>query len=624
MNRLGKFFEGYINPLLSWIREDNIGPALAALIVICGLLILFYGLAITIYEGALLRKAAAIIGKKSEEEFAKDFNSIDQDLQKIKKVDFAWSEFSESLIRPRISADGVVERPCENTVRPHSYFNLYDMSIGPDFIRVFPSVFVGVGLSLTFLGLISALQTAVEAINSSAGNTESIQAAIGDLLKISSAKFYASLFALFMSVNLTVAIRAFSWYLEREVGKLTNKIESGVRFLTQEQLALRSIDVASEQLIQLQTFNTDLAMKIGEQIETSLNETLGPVFQKIGSMSSDITDQNIAAIKTISEEVSKGIEGATGQSMDRVANKLDAVSEKLGGLSEALTNALSGFDADFAAMLESLKETLTASTQTIASDISSSMDKVKGEVSASASEMSGLIGKLSASIQSMANAGAEVSERTGEELRKQVEAASRQAADQLAEAGRSLSEGFRESTTDFVDSLNGASVSLSALNEGLGGLPPKLDEVNSKLITSSESIGQAAVRFSSATSGLEGVIRPLAEYARSSNEAITSITELLGKTAENLGAAAESIKDSVSKLQDEVSAQIRQLDGADEQLAKLLGSIEQSSLRVITSINTFVAEVDDSFSSSVGLLKEAISDFEEVVDTVSQIKPPVG
>ena len=619
MEWLGPEFEALITPLLDWIRKDSVGPAIAGLIVIAGTLIFALGIYRTSREFAWLRRAKNVIAWRSDDEFAKAYNVIDQDLGEIQKVGFAWSEFSETIIKPQIDAQGAVIRPCENTVRPHTYFNLRDMGIGPDFIKVFPSVFVGVGLSLTFLGLISALQTAVEAINTSSGNTESIQAAIGDLLKISSAKFYASLFALFMSVLLTISIRAMSWALSHELNALNRSIENGVRFLTQEQLAMRSNDLLGEQLVQLQTFNTDLAMKIGEQIEASLDETLRPVIARIDTMGGDITEQNIESMRKISDEVAKGIQGATGDSMDRVANKLDGISEKLGGLSEALTTALSGFDEEFSRMLADLKETLATSTKDVAEDVGKSMGAMSRDIDASVDAITGLIGQLSGSINSMANAGAEISRRSGEELQRQVRAASEEAAAQMAEAGRSLASGFQESTSGLVAALDSANSQLRTLEEGLVGLPLKLTEVNTKLETSASRIGQAADTFTSATDGIEGILRPLAEYARQSNESIQSISDSLKLTAEQVSEAAASIDSSVSTLQQEVSAQVKRLDGSDEQLAKLLIEIEDSTVRVIKSISAFVEKTDDGFRSSVGLLQEAINEFEEVVESVRQL-----
>ena len=137
----------------------------------------------------------------------------------------------------------------------------------------------------------------------------------------------------------------------------------------------------------------------------------------------------------------------------------------------------------------------------------------------------------------------------------------------MAEAGRSLASGFQESTSGLVAALDSANSQLRTLEEGLVGLPLKLTEVNTKLETSASRIGQAADTFTSATDGIEGILRPLAEYARQSNESIQSISDSLKLTAEQVSEAAASIDSSVSTLQQEVSAQVSRLDGSDEQLA---------------------------------------------------------
>ena len=72
-------------------------------------------------------------------------------------------------------------------------------------------------------------------------------------------------------------------------------------------------------------------------------------------MSGDLTDQNIGAIRNITDEVTRGIQEATSSSMDRVAETLDRISEKLSGLSDAMSGALANFDTDFRAILEGLK-----------------------------------------------------------------------------------------------------------------------------------------------------------------------------------------------------------------------------------------------------------------------------
>ena len=88
------------------------------------------------------------------------------------------------------------------------------------------------------MGLISALSSAVEGIEEAAGDTQSIQASISGLLNAASAKFYASLFALFTSIILTLEIKGFTSLLESKLKHLNAKIEGGVRHLTLESLTL--------------------------------------------------------------------------------------------------------------------------------------------------------------------------------------------------------------------------------------------------------------------------------------------------------------------------------------------------------------------------------------------------
>jgi len=74
---LGKYFEALITPLLEWVREPFVGPAIAGIIVIAGSIIIMIALVETILSFGLITRARQAIGDHSEDEFAKNFNSID-------------------------------------------------------------------------------------------------------------------------------------------------------------------------------------------------------------------------------------------------------------------------------------------------------------------------------------------------------------------------------------------------------------------------------------------------------------------------------------------------------------------------------------------------------------------
>lgn len=610
---LGRNFSYVLEPVLAWIRADGVGPGLAFIILSIGagfgIFILFF----CIKDLRLVKQAMQVLDKgTSEAAFASNYNLINEDLLRIDKVDRAWQEFSETLIPPKMSDSGVLN-PCANTERPHDFFNLHDLHIGPHFTKALPNIFIAVGLSLTFLGLISALSSAVQSIEQAAGDTQSIQASISGLLNAASAKFYASLFALFTSIILTIEIKGFTSKLESEVKNLNTAIESGVRHLTMESLTLESNKILRNQLSQLQTFNTDLAMKVGQEVQQSLERTLSPLVERMADMGADINESNIQNLTRITEEVTKGIQGAAGESMDRVASTLDAVSEKLGGLTDILSGALSSFDSDFKKMLDGLKSSLEDSTHSVAEGVGKTMAGMNEGIQESASTVTGLVSELAGTIETLSKSGEEIAARGGEALSASVSAAAEAAGESITRAGQELSNGFRESTSDLVNSFATITRQLAELDSSLTAMPQNLSQINDKLSDSSDSIRDASVQFRATGGGLQAIIEPLSTYATETRALMQELTETLAASSNDVASATTLISDSVVSLKEQVGKQLDELSGSEEQLAGLLGSIESSTERVLQSISTYVTDVDKAFSGSLGTLENTIIALEDTL-----------
>jgi archaellum component FlaC len=610
---IGRNFAHLLEPILVWIRSEGIGPGLAFLIVCTGALFFLFIFFFSIRDLRLVYQARRVLEQgKSESEFANNYNLISEDLCGLDKIGNAWQEFSETLQKPKVLDDGVLS-PCENTERPHEFFNLHDLHMGPHFTKALPSVFIAIGLSLTFLGLISALSSAVESIESAGGNTQSIQASISGLLNAASAKFYASLFALFTSIVLTLEIKGFTSKIENELKGLNGAIESGVRHLTLESLTVESNRILHNQLSQLQTFNTDLAMKVGQEVQQSLERTLSPLVERMADMGADINESNIQNLTKITEEVTKGIQGAAGESMERVARTLDAVSDKLGGLTDILSGALSSFDSDFKKMLDGLKSSLEDSTHSVAEGVGKTMAGMNEGIQESASTVTGLVNELAGTIETLSKSGEEIAARGGEALSASVSAAAEAAGESIARAGQELSNGFRESTSDLVNSFTIITRQLSELGTSLTSMPESLSLINDKLSDSSASIGDASVQFRAAGGGLQAIIEPLSEYATETRELMQELTNTLATSSRDVASATTVISESVVTLKEEVGKQLEELSGSDEELAGLLGSIESSTERVLQSVSNYVTDVDKSFSGALGTLENTIMALEDTL-----------
>ena len=106
-----------------------------------------------------------------------------------------WDEFVETLR----AGDRHGPPMLRNSVRPATFLHVEGLHFGVGFYQIVPGRFVSLGLALTFLGLIAALQQI--------SGDKIDDAAMADLLQIASATFIMSQAGLVCSIALTSALR---------------------------------------------------------------------------------------------------------------------------------------------------------------------------------------------------------------------------------------------------------------------------------------------------------------------------------------------------------------------------------------------------------------------------------
>jgi hypothetical protein len=120
--------------------------------------------------------------------FTQNYQLIDQKMQNTKLAHF-WSEFTETLIPPYDDIDSPEFKLFQNTKRPQEYFKAEEVFSG---VRplISSNTFVGVGLLLTFIGLIIALTYTGKLFDG--GNNDELVAGLQMLLATAGVKFVAS------------------------------------------------------------------------------------------------------------------------------------------------------------------------------------------------------------------------------------------------------------------------------------------------------------------------------------------------------------------------------------------------------------------------------------------------
>ena len=162
----GKWFEEAIRLIASLLASEGFAG------IVCITLLLALITLMLIYSSGqrasirVINTADDLISNiKNELEFADDLealqalNEFSDENSKSFSHSFgrAWEEYYETLIIP--TEEGEVYR---NTIRPSYFFNSEDLGQTHPIWKQIPSIFVSVGLLLTFLGIISAIGGLIE------------------------------------------------------------------------------------------------------------------------------------------------------------------------------------------------------------------------------------------------------------------------------------------------------------------------------------------------------------------------------------------------------------------------------------------------------------------------------
>lgn len=224
----------------------------------------------------------SIIANTPEDQFSQHVTEIDASIaaadktEEQKNVAEAWKEYRETHVIDDRDGPPVVR----NAVRPSQFFNLDDLHFTQGFWRIVPGLFVTVGLSLTFLGLISALNSMSTSLDDGGS------AALEGLLTIASAKFIMSLTGLCCSIVFTIWLRRGTSQLEKAVHSLNSLIEKRLTFISLEDLSIRQLKATIESREHFRKLGLEMVAEIGARyVKTSQERSRNRLVQLLRRLS---------------------------------------------------------------------------------------------------------------------------------------------------------------------------------------------------------------------------------------------------------------------------------------------------------------------------------------------------
>ncbi|PLV62684.1 hypothetical protein GKQ23_20575 [Erwinia sp. E602] len=657
--------------LASWLKYDPVPGYMTILLVVvlCGAVVQWRRLVKR--RRAALNGIHAIIARSPEQEreFSQHIDEVDfgiaglQGTEEQKNVADAWREYRETHVVDDRDGDTIVR----NAVRPSQFFNLDDLHFTQGFWRIVPGLFVTVGLSLTFLGLISALNSMSTSLDDGGSS------ALEGLLTIASAKFIMSLTGLCCSIVFTIGLRRGTTQLENAVHSLNSLIEKRLTFISLEDLSIRQLKATIESREHFRKLGLEMVAEIGRPlredlpraISESISAAITPVIQQVSRMGNDGVGEMVQNLSSrFSEDVGRALAQASerislaGDQIKLLAERMDQSSGKMGNEMESAIGRLGQAVETLREGMQQTTETATTAFNQGAENLLATMNTTLQGIRDNTGDGARAMGEAAADmkaaalgirteLETAAKQGAEAAHARMSESASQASGAIDMAATQVLGAFSHTAGEISKATDLMTQKASSELLSpLSTIAEKLEGVTEMLTETSTALRRASDGIKEGAVASENASGSfrisaqsltdatnpvramverIEVSTRQLRESSENSLSAIASAAKTnaeqsamtLSAAQETLGGQHRAIESTLKNLQSLISAlggQGERLDSIDEKLGKAFDNYQQ---QVATSVETLF----DHVKTMQAELMPALDTMQSIVDQAENFAP---
>ncbi|WP_374944915.1 hypothetical protein [Sphingomonas sp.] len=504
--------------------------------------------------------------------FACNFEAIDDAMMEGREgigLRHAWNQFKETIVDPS-------ENPLRATARPEGYF----LHLG-DETRVlawWANIFVAIGLTFTFLGIVAALHQTVRIMGAGGANVDMLAALTG-LLKITAAKFWTSIGGVLASIVLRIVDRRWHSAMDRKLERLCDRIEYGTLHSPPQRIAAAQLRELEQQSVALTEFSHQLAASIGD----ALGQHMQPVVAGLGGIQSSLNEFRDGSFSQIGKELGEAISRSAGIEMEGLAAALTGMTTGLQGVNDRLEGA-SGQASDQIATaareFSTASEQMTRAFAALNDNMAGMADTLAGQAAQAEQRVLDRVAEDRASYDAMATGQRDVMRAMGEEMRtastaasgemvRAVQAAVREAMGESQTAIRGALEGFAGATAGIqsaFDAMRGQVADLGTkLSDSASGAAERNADVLAK---AADALERATTQASAGMS--DAVSQAVTRSAEESGKAISAAFAAFGERFEAASAGlVQTLTTTAGRMEALSGAIARSTDAASDHAGKL-------------------------------------------------------
>ncbi len=530
----------------------------------------------------------------------------------------AWQEFQECIVDE-------TETPIRNTSRPSVFF----ANTAPrlDDLNFWSNAFVGIGLLLTFLGIVVALNETAKGMTGDA-TIEQTKEALTRLLFIASAKFFSSIGGVGCSIALRFAETGMHRKLDARVSRICELLERGLLYVPPQLLAVKQLDELARQSTQLEKFNSDLAVQIGEQIGAQFQTAITPIASSLSLLNDNIDGMS----NRLGEGVGKAVEGAASGELRALGQTLAALRDQLENLSghvegsgeeaarqiraagEDFARASSDIRGAFASLTEEVEGLGRRLTQDSESNSQRQRELMDSAVSAFRSANDEAASSLRESLQALQGAGvsaaADLRERVGEAMAHAAEEADAS----LRRAIQETSDGFARAGETLTAAIARAAAEMTAAADAMARAERGTAANADNLRDTSDSVRAVSAALNEAASGFGTAAAPVAEMSRHLRDASERIAASLDRSGEASTAALKEMGDLASGVRETQAAASEAWSDYRARFSEVDQALERTLQQMATTLNATLTDFRKFAQDMDGHMGEAISRLAPVVE----------
>lgn len=522
-------------------------------------------------------------------------------------------------------------------MRPHAFINaqqIQDHNFALKVMPHLPNYFVGVGLLLTFVGLVAALNFASGSVG---GNIDETLGGLENLLAAATFKFWTSIAGLGASIVLSFLFRIYSNMIDRALVSVCDVIESKLHFLTAQSIFAEIQKTGDEQLAETKKINSEVAFTIGKTINENLNQqfpqalhtALQPITDEVRRTSEAIVSRNTESVGDMVQEFADSLQGGASAHMQTIAGTLEQLQSTLQQMQGSMDSSGDQFSRRIADGTERLEVTM----REVSGSVSELVAQLREQMAEAGTSITGQLEQTLSRIS-------EESEAAAGQLAAQGTSASRQFAETVEAAARSLQESATanakasgDAAERMRDELQRSAANMDA---SVTRLAERLQQVDGGLAKQAQAFANVAQQEAEVAKSLQSSSRSLQEgvapwqaVGEQLGQTVRAVEQSLAESSRRLDEAfgvtrelAERLTTLTRTLEEGWDAYRQRFEGVDKDLERAFQQITEAVDTQQRRIQDFVKALDKSFSEATDKLNGTIagmaSSAEDLADAVEQ------